>query len=75
MTRGTEVGRKSRDVGESIDELVRRYRAGETIDRIAAATGLHRATVLAGSSGWGSSSDRSARRDSPSSTAGSSDTD
>jgi hypothetical protein len=39
------VGRKPRDVGLSIDEMVRRYPGGETCATIAAATGLAEATV------------------------------
>jgi uncharacterized protein (DUF433 family) len=39
------VGRKPRDIGVSIEELARRYRSGESIEAIAAATGVNDWTV------------------------------
>jgi DNA invertase Pin-like site-specific DNA recombinase len=36
------MGRKPRDVGLTTEELVRRYRAGETVAMLAAATGVSR---------------------------------
>jgi DNA invertase Pin-like site-specific DNA recombinase len=55
------VGRKSKDVGLTAEELAWRYRAGVTTDILAAATGAHRSTVqrrlktagiAMGPSGW-----------------------
>jgi DNA-binding CsgD family transcriptional regulator len=40
LTRGDDVPRKTRISRLSIDEMIRRYRAGETLAMLAAATGL-----------------------------------
>ena len=44
-SRGAEVRRKRGDAGLSTDDLVRRYRAGETCRAIAAATGPTQSAV------------------------------
>jgi DNA invertase Pin-like site-specific DNA recombinase len=43
--RGDEVGRTRSDAGDSTAEMIRRYRTGETLVEIGAATGVSRATV------------------------------
>ena len=45
MTRGAGMGRKRRDAGLSIDEIVRRYKAGETCGDIGAVAGLSQSAV------------------------------
>jgi uncharacterized protein (DUF433 family) len=45
VTGGAGVGHKPKDIGVSVDELIRRYQSGETWAEIAAATGVNLWTV------------------------------